>query len=123
MFEALGFFVSERPLKADHIGEQLLRETMAQHKMVRDLLPFRGEIDATAATNAKIAAARHALQRRGDCRRSDFEILSKSRADRYLFLLDEFPDGFQVVFLRYAGFLAAQSFDAPSNDARTIDLR
>src|ERR1700732_754420 len=83
---------------------------MPQNQMVRDLLPFRREINAPAAPDAKIAPASHALQRRGNGGRSDAKILGETRADWHLFLLDEFPDGFQVVFLRYAGFLAAQVF-------------
>jgi hypothetical protein len=87
--------------------------------MVRDLLPFWRKVDAAAAANAKVAAASHALQRSGYRGRSDAEILGEARGNGYLFLLDKLPDSFEVVFLRNAGFFAAQGFKrSPGVEAR-----
>ena len=61
----------------------------------------------------KISAASHALQRGGYGRRRHAQVFGKPRADRDLLFLDDFPDGFEVVFLRDAGFFAAH-FDVAS---------
>jgi hypothetical protein len=54
------------------------------------------------------AVAGHALERRGDGGRSDAQLFGQPRADRRLLILEEFPDGLEVVFARNAGGVAWQ---------------
>ena len=107
VLEALGFFVRARPFEADHVGEQLFGEAVAQDQMLRDAFALGRKLDLAAAANAQVAAAGHALERSGDGRRSHAKIFGQARADRHLLFLDDFPDGLQIVFLRDAGFFTA----------------
>ncbi len=108
VLEAFGFFVSAGPFEADYVGEQFFCEAVAQDEMLGDFLAFRREFDLAAAADAEVAAAGHALECSGDGGRRDAEVLGESGADGGLLFLDELPDGFKVIFLRDAGFFAAQ---------------
>src|SRR5271156_4726529 len=82
---------------------------MAQDQMLRDSLPFARKRNAPVASYVKVARAGHAFERGGNGWRRDAKILSQPRADRDLFFLHNFPDGFEVVFLGDAGLFAAQN--------------
>src|ERR1700735_1774065 len=107
VFEALGFFVCARPLHAEHLDEQFFSEAMAKHQVMRGSPALGGKFDAPAAAYMKVAAAGHALERSGDGRRRDAEILGETRADWRLLFLHDLPYGFQVVFLGDAGGFTA----------------
>ena len=108
MFEALRFFMRARPFEANHIGEKFFCQTVPKDQMLGDLFASRRKLDASPSTDMQKAAARHSFQSSSDGWGSDAQIFGQARADRDLLFLDEFPDGFKVVFLRDTGFFAAQ---------------
>src|SRR5260370_36246190 len=65
-------------------------------------------MDARAGLQAEVAVARHALQRGGNCRGSILQFFGEPRANGHLVLFQHFPDGFQIIFLRYACFFSPQ---------------
>jgi hypothetical protein len=99
VFESFGFFVRARPFEADDVGEELFREPVTQDKVLCNSLSLRRKLDASTTTDAQIAAASHTLERGRDGGRSDPEILSQSRADGHLLLLDDLPNCLQIIFL------------------------
>jgi len=108
VLEAFGLFMRAGPREAEDLGEEFFGEAMAEDEMLRGSLPFGGELDAAIAAHMKITGMGHALERGGDGGRGDAEVFGEARANGYLLLLDNFPGGFEVVFLRNAGFFAAQ---------------
>jgi hypothetical protein len=108
VLEALGFGVGFSPGETDDFGEKHLGELVTQHEVLGDFAAFFREKNCSAALNFDMAVAGHALDGSGDGRRSDGEFLGQAGADGSLIFLRHFPDGFEVVFLRDAGFFAAQ---------------
>jgi hypothetical protein len=106
MFQALGFFMRARPRKANQLRQQFFRQPVPQHQVPGNLLPARGELDLAPALYTQEPAARHPLQRRGDCRRRHAQVFRQTRADGRLLLLNNFPDGLQVILLRDACFFS-----------------
>src|SRR5712692_8290407 len=66
------------------------------------------QVDSPAALHAHVTVARHALQGGSHGGRSHFQFLGEPRADGHLVLFQHFPDGLQVIFLRYACFFSPQ---------------
>ena len=108
VLEALGFRVGFGPRKADDFGEKHFGELMAEHEVLGDFAAFGGEQDLATALNFDVAVARHAFDGGGDGGRSDVEFLGQASADGELVFLAHFPNGLEVIFLRNAGFIAAQ---------------
>jgi hypothetical protein len=125
VLEAFSFLMRAGPFETDHFGEKFFGEAMPEDQMLRGSLPLRGEFDAAVAAHAEITAASHALQRGRDGGRRDTEVLGQARADGDLLLLDKLPDGFEVVFLRNAGFFAAhvRSLASATTDAAVFVTR
>ena len=115
VLQPFGFIVRFGPRQADHVGEQHLRKLMAQRQALGDLPAFFAEIDAAGALDFHEAVARHALERRGYRWRRDIQFFGEARADRRLIFFEHFPDGLQIIFLGYAGFLAFQECSRASN--------
>jgi hypothetical protein len=92
------------PRQADDIGEQHFGELMAESHVFGDGAAFASEADLTVAGNGDKVVAAHAFERGGNCGRSYAQFFSEARADGRLAFLEEFPDSFEVVFLRDAGF-------------------
>src|SRR5713226_2132484 len=82
---------------------------MSQRQTFRDLPALACEVDAAFALHAHMPIARHALQRRGDGRRSYVELFRQTRADGRLTLFEHLIDGFEVIFLRNTGFISPQN--------------
>ena len=114
MFEALGFVVSLGPGEADDFSEEHFGELMAKSHVFGDGAALAREVDATAAIDASEIVASHALEGSGDGGGTDIEFFCKTGADGRLLLLEHFPDGFEVVFLRYAGLFAPQGNSLPA---------
>lgn len=57
---------------------------------------------------AEMPIAGHALNGGSDCRGRNVEFFGEPGADGDLLFLEHFPNGFEVIFLRDAGFIAAQ---------------
>lgn len=108
VLKAFGFIVSARPGQTNDVGEQHFRQLMTQGHTLRDLAAFCGQIDAAGAVHANEVVAGHAFQRGGDGRRSDVEGFGDTGAYGRAVFLEKFPNGLQVIFLGYAGFIALQ---------------
>ena len=67
-----------------------------------------GEKNTSTPLNIDVAIASHALDGGGDGRRGDVELLGEASADGHLVFFQHFPNGFEVVFARNAGFVALQ---------------
>jgi hypothetical protein len=108
VLHALGFGVRLRPRQPDDVREQHFGELMANHEALSDFAAFGSEEDLAAALHLDMSVARHAFQGCGNRGRSDIQLFGEARADGNLILLKHFPNGLEVIFLRNAGFLAAQ---------------
>ncbi len=76
--------------------------------MLGDFAALGGEENVSTALHFDVPIASHALNGGGNGRRSDFELFGESSADGHLVFFQHFPDGFEVVFARNAGFVALQ---------------
>ncbi len=108
VFHALGFGMRFGPGQANHFGEENLGELVTNHQPMSETASFGGEDDATTAAHFDVSVASHALESGGHRRRSDVEFFREPGADGFLTLLEHLPNGFEVIFLRNAGFFAAQ---------------
>ncbi len=104
VLETFGFVVSFGPRKADHVGEQHFGELMAESHTFGDGAAFASQIDAAVASYGDEIVAAHPFESSSDGGRSDVEFFRKTRADGRLAFFDQFPDGFEIVFLGDAGF-------------------
>ncbi len=110
MLKALGFVVRFRPRKADNFREQNFCELVAERHAFGELAALAGKIDVAGAIDANEIVAGEALERVGDGGRRDAEFFGEARADgRRLPFFEHFPNGFEIVFARDAGFLPLQS--------------
>src|SRR6266404_1031909 len=82
---------------------------MPQRQTFRELPALSREVDAAFALHADMPVACHALQRGSHCRRSYIQLFRQTRADGRLPLLEHLVDGFEVIFLRNAGFISPQN--------------
>lgn len=67
-----------------------------------------GEKDVATSFNGDVAVANHALDGGGDSGRSNVELFGEVSTDRDCVRLAHLPDDLEVIFLRNAGFIAAQ---------------
>jgi hypothetical protein len=103
VLETFGFVVGFRPGKADDLGEQHFGELMAESHTFGNGAAFASQIDASVASYGDKIVAAHPFECGSDSGGSDAEFFRKTRADGRLALFDEFPDGFEIVFLGDAG--------------------
>ena len=108
VLHGFSFRVSLRPRKPYNFGEQHFSELMPEHQALRKFASLGGKEDMPSTLYRDVAIARHALHSGRDGWRGHVEFLSEPRADGYLLLLEHFPNRFEVIFLRNAGFVAAQ---------------
>ena len=108
VFHALGFGMRFGPGEADDFREKHLGELVAEREMLGDFAALGGEKNASTALNFDVTIACHAFEGGGDGWRSDVELFSEASADGHLVFFEHFPDGFEVVFARNAGFVALQ---------------
>ena len=108
VLHALGFGVGFGPGETDDFGEKHFGELMAEHEMLGNFAAFGGEMDLAAAMDFDVAVAGHAFEGCSDGGRSDCELFGEAGADGNLVVLDHFPNGLEVIFLRNTGFIAAQ---------------
>ena len=98
MLEALGGGVRKRPVKADHVGQELFGQLMAQRQPFGFAASFSREANVAIAFHAQQAVASHALERGGHRGRRDFQFFREPRANRGLIVLFELPDRLQIIF-------------------------
>ena len=108
MLHALRFRVSFSPGEADDFSKKHFGKLVTQHEMLCEFAALGGELDSAPALNFDVAVASHAFDCGGDRGWSDVQFFGETRADGSLLLLEHFPNGFEVIFLRDAGFIAAQ---------------
>src|SRR6266700_4379426 len=108
MLHSLRLVVSLRPGQADHFRQQHLRKLVPQREVFGKLSSLLRQVDPPASFHAHVAVARHPLQRGGHRRRCNVQFLREPRADVRVILFQHFPDGLQVIFLRYACFFSTQ---------------
>ena len=78
--------------------------------MLGNFAALGGEKNTSTPLNFDVAIASHALDGGGDRRRGDVELFGEASADGHLVFFQHFPNGFEVVFARNAGFVALQGF-------------
>src|SRR6266404_4065723 len=70
---------------------------------------FASQADLAIAGNRDQIVAAHAFERGSNGGRSYAQFFSQARADGRLAFFEQFPDGFEVVFLGDAGFCAHET--------------
>jgi hypothetical protein len=112
VLETLGFVVSLGPGEADDVGEEHFRELVPEGEASGDATAFASEVNTAIAGYADQIVAAHAFDGGGYGGRGDAKLLGQAGADGLVPFLDKFPDGFEVVFLGDAGFVALQVVSA-----------
>src|SRR5258708_24775974 len=82
---------------------------MTESEALGKLPAFARQVNAPAAVHANVAVACHALQGGRHRRRRYIQFFGQARADGRLIFLKHLPDGFEVIFLRYACLLTPQN--------------
>src|SRR5215831_20806918 len=82
---------------------------MAKSHPFGKLAPFAGKVDAASAVDCDKIISREPFYCGGNSWRCDPKLFSQTSADRRLALFQHFPYGLEIVFARYACFLALHS--------------
>ena len=122
MLHPFGFGVGPGPGQADDFGEKHFGELVTQHEVLRKFAALRGELDGAATLDFDMAVAGHAFDGGSHGGGGDVKFFGEPGADRGLLFFEHFPNRFEVIFLRNAGFIAAQRRSL-SQVMRSFELR
>lgn len=108
VLHAFGFGVGFGPGKADDLSKQHFGKLVAKHEPLGKFAPLRGQQNVSATLYRDVPIAGHAFNGGSDSGRGNVKLFGEAGADGDLLFLQHFPNGFEVIFLRDASFVAAQ---------------